>query len=98
MSIDDIWRLAQCKLESECMKHDYKLLVVVGHANLLFSLAASTHEQKQRFEREFPASDITSAEAECVQSGALYTMSEKPCSNLAPSSAAAMKLTSCGQR
>lgn len=85
MNISNIWHLAQSKLASECMREDHNLLLVVGHANLLYSLTASEHEQRQRFEKEFPASNGTSSRAWRAQPKQLHKLSEKLYSSIAPS-------------
>jgi hypothetical protein len=84
MSISNIWQLAQAKLASECMREDHNLLLVVGHANLLYSLTASEHEQRQRFEKEFPASNGARSRVWRAQPKQLHKLSEKLCSSLAP--------------
>jgi hypothetical protein len=85
MSISNIWQLAQAKLASECMRDDHNLLLVVGHANLLYSLTTSEHEQRQRFEKEFAVSNGASSRAWRAQPKQLHKLSEKLCSSLAPS-------------
>jgi len=97
MSINSIWQLAQVKLATECMREDHNLLRVVGHANLLYSLAAS-EEQTQRFEEEFGASNTAKFGHWRAQFKQLYTLSERLCSNLAPSCVAVMELTPSGPR
>jgi hypothetical protein len=88
MSINSIWRLAEFKLATECMREDHNLRFVVGHANLLYSLALSEQEQTQRFEEEFGSSNTAKFGSWSAQSKHLYAMSERLCSNLAPSCAA----------
>jgi hypothetical protein len=58
------------------MRADRNLLFVVGHANLLHSLANLGDEQTQRFEREHAASNAK-VEARGAHSEQLYSMSEK---------------------
>jgi hypothetical protein len=77
MSINGIRQLAQSKFATECMREDPKLLFVVGHVNLLYSLLASEEEQTQRFEREFGASNTTNVMAYRAQSQQPFIMSEK---------------------
>jgi hypothetical protein len=88
MSMNNIRQLAEFKLASECIRDEPNLLLVVGHVNLLYSLLASEHEQTQRFEREFPASNTTNVRPLRKQPNHVYSMSEKLCSHLTPSSAA----------
>jgi hypothetical protein len=76
MSINGILRLAQFKLATECMQEDPNLLLVVGHANLLHSLAASEQEQRQRFQEEFCSLSAAEFRSWHAQSKRLYTMSE----------------------
>jgi hypothetical protein len=76
MSVNNLWQLAQFKLDTECMRADHNLLYVVGHANLLHSLADLGDEQTQRFERELAASNAKD-KAWGANSEQLYTMSEK---------------------
>lgn len=90
MSINSIWQLAQFKFATECTKGDPNLLLVVGHANLLYSLAASEHEQTRRFEEEFGTGNGADIEA-C--SDKLHTMSEMLCSSPALSCQAVLMLT-----
>ena len=90
MSINGIWQLAQFKLATECMRGDHNLRLVVGHVNLLNSLASSEDEQTQRFEEEFGAFNIAKFGPWRAQFNQQYTLSEKLCSNLAPSFAAAI--------
>jgi hypothetical protein len=52
-----LWQLAQFQLNTECMRADHNLLLVVGHANLLHFLADLGDEQTQRFEKELAASN-----------------------------------------
>jgi hypothetical protein len=98
MSINTIWQLAQFKLATECMRDDHNLLLVVGHANLLYSLAASEHEQTRRFEEEFGATNAADVEACQTRCEQLYSMSEKPCSRLALPCPARLMLTAGAQR
>jgi hypothetical protein len=82
MSVNGLWQLAQFKLAMECMRADHNLLFVVGHANLLHSLADLGDDQIQRLEREL-ASSKTKVEVQGAHSEELYTMSEKLCSRSA---------------
>jgi hypothetical protein len=82
MSVNNLWQLAQLKLDTECMRADHNLLHVVGHANLLHSLADLGDEQTQRFEGELAVSNAKN-EACSANSEQLYTMSEKLCSSRA---------------
>jgi hypothetical protein len=77
MSVNSLWQLAQFKLYTECMRADHKLLLVVGHANLLHSLSNLEEEQAQRFERELAASNAKVEKAKGAHAEQLYTMSEK---------------------
>jgi hypothetical protein len=77
MSVNSLFQLAQFKLYTECMRADHKLLLVVGHANLLYSLSNSGEEQTQRFETELAASNAKVEKAKGAHAEQLYTMSEK---------------------
>jgi hypothetical protein len=57
------------------MRADHNLLHVVGHANLLHSLAGLADEQQQCFEKELAASNAAKVEAWCLHSEQLCTMS-----------------------
>jgi hypothetical protein len=80
MSINGLRQLAQFKLAMECMQADHNLLFVVGHVNLLHSLADLGDDQVQRFEREL-ASSKAKVEVQGARSEQLYTTSEKLCSS-----------------
>jgi hypothetical protein len=76
MSVNGLRQLAQFKLAMECMQADHNLLFVVGHANLLHSLANLGDDQIQRLERELTSSKAK-VEIRGAHSEQLYTMSEK---------------------
>jgi len=76
MSVNGLQQLVQFKLAMECMRADHNLLFVVGHANLLHSLANLGDDQIQRLEREL-ASSKAKVEVQGAHPELLYTMSKK---------------------
>jgi hypothetical protein len=76
MSVNGLQQLVQLKLAVECMRADHGLLFVVGHANLLRSLADLGDDQIQRLEREL-ASSKAMVEVQGAQFKQLYIMSKK---------------------
>jgi septal ring factor EnvC (AmiA/AmiB activator) len=76
MSVNGFRQLVQFKLAMECMRAEHNLLFVVGHANLLRSLADLGDDQIKRLEREL-ASSKEKVEVQGAHSEQLYTMSKK---------------------
>jgi hypothetical protein len=80
MSITSIRQLAQTKLSAECLQADHNLLLIVGHANLLQSLAirpTDSEDQKiQEFDKKLAASNIKADKLD-THSRQAYTISKK---------------------
>jgi len=81
MNITSIRQLAQTKLSAECLQADHNLLLIVGHANLLQSLAIrltnSEDNKIQEFDKELAASNMK-ADRWDTHSTQVYVIGKKP--------------------
>jgi len=69
MRVVGIYELAQIKLSIECVQADHKLLLIVGHTNLLSSLLIQLgdldlEDETQRFDEELTSLKLEEDERE----------------------------------